>query len=252
MTRLAPLDDLASQYINQAFPSLSTEEAELGNQILISFLKDEVSLDQARRAFHARFGGTEPVDRINAILAVPEEPFPSFFLTPANGDRRKPHQWSSVEDQRLIAGIRRFGFDNWSRVAHFIGNNRTRSQTSQRWQRGLDPRICRDSWPKEQEDELLRLVDRYGVRSWNKIAKELGNRSDVQCRYKHKQLRTQKSRSMPADKSSPGVAAGDPGQEEPESAISRIVDRMEADMPISTGDRLSFGAFAQSFFDIKW
>jgi hypothetical protein len=251
MSALAPLDDLAAQYITQAFRNLRADEFELANRILISFLKGELTYDHARRTFQARFGGTEPVDRIKAILDVPSEPFPSFLLAPPNGDRRKPHQWSAMEDQRLIAGVRRFGFENWSRVARFVGNNRTRSQTSQRWQRGLDPRISRDHWTKEQEQELMRLVGLYGLRSWNKIARELGNRSDVQCRYRHKQITAHQSRGMTPSES-PTVQTTESIKAEVEASIARILDGMEAEMPMATGDQLSFGSSRQSFFDIKW
>jgi hypothetical protein len=50
-------------------------------------------------------------------------------------------------------------------VARYVGNNRTRSQCSQRWQRGLDPRISRSRWTPEDEARLIGLVEKYGEKS---------------------------------------------------------------------------------------
>jgi hypothetical protein len=69
-----------------------------------------------------------------------------------------------------------------------VGNNRTSSQCSQRWQRGLDPRISRGRWTAEDEAKLLKLVAQFGEKSWIRISAAMGNRSDVQCRYRYLHL----------------------------------------------------------------
>ena len=106
-----------------------------------------------------------------------------------NSQRKKTRSWTEYEDQRLLAGIHKFGTDNWVSVASFVGNGRTRAQCSQRWTRGLDPRISKDKWSLEDEESLMRLVIQYGTKSWTRIAQEIGNRSDVQCRYHYKQMK---------------------------------------------------------------
>jgi hypothetical protein len=84
--------------------------------------------------------------------------------------------------------------DNWAAVAEFVGNRRTRPQCSQRWLRGLDPRISRVLWTQEEEQKLSDLVRQHGNHAWMKIAAELGSRSDSQCRYHyHHMVRTRKS-----------------------------------------------------------
>ena len=103
--------------------------------------------------------------------------------------RRKTRTWSSFEDQRLIAAVSRFGLDNWSHVASFVGNGRTRAQCAQRWNRGLDPRISRDHWSPEEEQKLLILIENKNGKGWTHIANEMGNRSDVQCRYHYLQMK---------------------------------------------------------------
>lgn len=107
----------------------------------------------------------------------------------SNSQRKKTRSWTEYEDQRLLAGIHKFGTDNWVSVAAFVGNGRTRAQCSQRWTRGLDPRISKDKWSPEDEESLMRLVIQYGTKSWTRIAQEIGNRSDVQCRYHYKQMK---------------------------------------------------------------
>jgi hypothetical protein len=94
----------------------------------------------------------------------------------------------AIEDQRLLAGITRFGPDNWAPVAAFVGNGRTRSQCAQRWNRGINPSISKEPWTVGEEEELKRLVKLNSESSWHKIAGELGNRSDVQCRYHYIQM----------------------------------------------------------------
>jgi hypothetical protein len=119
-------------------------------------------------------------------------PLPSFVgghLLPGESDSRaRAHLWTSYEDQRLLAGMHRFGMDNWQIIANFVGNGRTKAQCSQRWFRGLDPSISKDHWSVEQDTKLIELVAYYGDKSWRRIASELGDRCDVQCRYRYKQL----------------------------------------------------------------
>jgi hypothetical protein len=113
---------------------------------------------------------------------------PGDSFQPNRPSRRKTQAWTSVEDSRLREAVQRFGTDNWNLVAKCIGTNRTRSQCSQRWQRGLDPRIARTRWTPDEEAKLLKLVAEYGEKSWIRVSQAIGNRSDVQCRYRYHQI----------------------------------------------------------------
>ena len=114
----------------------------------------------------------------------------SFKISlPTEPQRRKTRTWSSQEDQRLIQAVGKFGIDNWSHVANYVGNGRTRAQCAQRWNRGLDPRISRDQWTPEEENKLMELVECQQIKGWTHIANEMGNRSDVQCRYHYLQMK---------------------------------------------------------------
>jgi hypothetical protein len=129
------------------------------------------------------------------ILEVPEEPLPGNSEEIVEGClRHKTKQWTAVEDARLLAGIRKHGLENWSSVARFVGSGRSRSQCSQRWQRGLDPRISRSPWTAREDTILRSLVAQYGEKSWIRVSTELWNRSDVQCRYRYMQLQKMRPR----------------------------------------------------------
>jgi hypothetical protein len=206
-----------------------------------------INLDQAVKTFQEEFGSTDPIEWIKGILDVPNEPLPSFQPKPGDLGRRKPHPWTRFEDQRLIAGIHRFGCDNWGLIANFIGNSRTRPQTSQRWHRVLDPRITRDVWTKDEEERLVALVDQYGLKAWIKVAKDLGSRSDVQCRYRYNQLKAEGTQPRP-EKPPP-----DPEESQAEPSPSALLDKLfwETKEPLSRPP--NFGCRGLSFFDdLPW
>jgi hypothetical protein len=137
-------------------------------------------------------GLQEPIERLNTILSVPDTPPSPESL---DGDlvvRRKNRVWAPSEDDRLFAAIHRHGVDNWRVIAQFVGHNRTSGQCSQRWLRVLDPRLSHCEWTGLEEFRLIQLVRYYGPRSWTNIAAQMGNRSDVQCRYHYRRMLSDK------------------------------------------------------------
>jgi hypothetical protein len=156
-----------------------------------ALVRGECVPDDAAAAFRFAFGTDEPIHKVLAILQIPPDPI-RCFLRPIDGRRygrrQKSHTWAEYEDQRLIAGIHKYGLDNWHDVAEFIGNGRTRSQCAQRWNRSLNPHIFKGPWTAKEEERLIMLVKKYGEKAWKMIAGEFGNRSDVQCRYHYQQI----------------------------------------------------------------
>jgi hypothetical protein len=188
MSRKSPLYDIALQYISEVRTPMTDEARESAGQALAAFIDGEISSQEAQETLTTLLNDCTPVDRIQAILDVPEEPLPAVPVGLSNFLRRKTQQWTQAEDLRLIAGLHKYGNENWAVVARFVGSSRTRSQCGQRWQRGLDPRISREHWTDDEEKMLLELVLKHGLKSWIKISKELGSRSDVQCRYRYLQI----------------------------------------------------------------
>lgn len=123
-------------------------------------------------------------------LQSPSPPYiaPLYPSAPAFDIRKRTHSWTADEDQRLCDAVREFGTDNWTIIAQRVGNGRSRAQCSQRWLRGLNPTISKVSWSQEEDNLLIDTVKRFGSKSWGKIAAVLGNRCDVQCRYRYNLL----------------------------------------------------------------
>jgi hypothetical protein len=198
MSSKSLLFDLAIVHTLDVQPGLTDDERGEIQAIVSRYADGRLSYDQASALFEEKFHTTTPIDKIRVILEVQDEPLPPQPDEESeDGLRRKTQQWTAAEDARLLAGIRRFGFENWSSVARFVGNGRSRSQCSQRWQRGLDPRISRTPWTTQDDTLLLSLVSKYGEKSWIRVCTEIGNRSDVQCRYRYMQLQNIRPRRAP-------------------------------------------------------
>lgn len=133
------------------------------------------------------------LNRVSLLKMIDDTPIPA--RTKPNDFSKKTRPWSVKEDNRLLGAIMRFGLDNWSRISKFVGNNRTRGQCSQRWSRGLNPNISRVEWSPQEDSNLLNYVKIHGNKKWSKISSLIGNRSDVQCRYRYKQLIKKRTRN---------------------------------------------------------
>ena len=191
-----PLLDIAMNYTQDISVHLSEEEKTFIRDIFRKYISEQIPYQTCAAVLKQKTGSCAPAERIREILEVPHEPLPSKEFVEDDGLRKKTQQWNKIEDIRLIAAIHRYGSDNWSMVSAFVGNNRSRSQCSQRWFRGLDPRISRQHWSNDEEKRLLSLIEIYGVKSWIKVASELGNRSDVQCRYHYLQMKRENKKEF--------------------------------------------------------
>jgi myb-related protein len=52
----------------------------------------------------------------------------------------------------------------------------------------LDPAITKGRWTAEEDSKLLAVIRKYGSRNWVQVAREMKNRTDVQCRHRYLQL----------------------------------------------------------------
>ena len=184
----SPLVAVGMQYVTDMCDNLVTEDMQKIEQSLTMFLQNQLSFKECAQVYVDILNTKKPLNRIFAILQIPDNPIPDSFGLPFAGRNGKNHHWTDYEDRRLLAGIHRFGVDNWKSVANFVGNGRSRSQCMQRWSRGLNPAIRKDKWTKEEEQLLLSLVKSNKYKSWSAISSCMRNRSDVQCRYRYKQM----------------------------------------------------------------
>jgi hypothetical protein len=186
MTDQNPFHAVAHSWFNEECRNATSDQKALVEAIIDNFIDSgQISPEEASSSISAIIGNqVKFIKKIYVILTVPETPLPGRTDMPsARGTARKGHPWTNIEDTRLLAGIRKYRTDNWRAVAAFVGQNRTSRQCSQRWNRGLNPKLKKAIWLPDEERQLLDLVAKYGKKAWAKIACEMGNRSDVQCRY---------------------------------------------------------------------
>ena len=197
--------ELGISYLDEISLTLSPEAKMPLIQAMSSYLGQQSSYEQALQVFMSVLGRSEPLDKLRDIVEQPDDPpnhsansSPSDTLSEddqlltngfsSSSARKKTRSWTLQEDTRLLAGIYRFGADNWTTISVYVGNGRTRAQCCQRWTRGLNPRISKNLWSYEEDMKLVHLVHTYGDKSWTRIASMMGNRSDVQCRYHYHQV----------------------------------------------------------------
>jgi hypothetical protein len=153
------------------------------HQILTVYAHRQVDRNQAAAALEGTVGSTDLLKKLDEAL----HPQPmSQLISP--GGRHRPSRWTPEEDERLMTAIQLHGTENWPLIATFVGGIRTRSQCAQRWHRGLDPKLLKCNWTKDEEQRLIDAVREHGDKSWTRVAADLGNRSDVQCRFRYRFL----------------------------------------------------------------
>lgn len=188
------LVDVALNIVDTIASDLTQEIRDELAQLFSDFIDGRIDFNTCSAKLIEVIGKNDPVIKIRDIMELPMEPMPyvetedSEDKTPGKNVRKKTRTWSATEDQRLLAGVYHYGSDNWKAVARFLGNGRNRAQCSQRWARGLNPKISKRNWTEEENKRLEELVRIHGDKSWTKISAIMGNRSDVQCRYHYKQI----------------------------------------------------------------
>ena len=196
--------NVAISFLQDEFPEVSDDKLLECRLILDEFIKSPQNFDKFNRLLFEKIGKNETISKINRVLVVSQSP-QSYVLpdVPELGEkpifgRRKARPWTYEEDIRLLSGIHIYGIDNWNAIVPLVGAGRTRPQCSQRWFRGIDPKISKRKWSEEEDNHLMSLVDQFGENSWSKVSNQMGDRSDVQCRYHYFQIK--KLRENPKNK----------------------------------------------------
>jgi len=89
-------------------------------------------------------------------------------------------RWTVDEDERLRAGVQKYGASDWSEVCREV-QTRDNSQCLQRWEKVLKPGLRKGQWTVEEDEKLVHLIT-LGFRSWSALANSMGSRSSKQCR----------------------------------------------------------------------
>lgn len=181
-------------YTNQV-PHVSVDVLNTVKLLILSHLNKMSTAENCAASLMQLVGNTKPFERLQRIVKLSEcnEPLPEISETESKTmsigtGRRRSTLWTESEDERLLAGIYKYGTGDWGSISKFFGPRRTRAQCSQRWIRGLNPMISKEKWTHEQDIMLLMLVGMYGEKNWTVISQYMANRCDVQCRYRYKVL----------------------------------------------------------------
>ena len=70
---------------------------------------------------------------------------------------------------------------NWKKISSYF-KERTDVQCLHRWQKVLNPSLVKGPWTKEEDEIVMRMVEKCGPRNWSNIAKFLPGRIGKQCR----------------------------------------------------------------------
>ncbi|GMI92546.1 C-MYB-LIKE TRANSCRIPTION FACTOR 3R-1, MYB DOMAIN PROTEIN 3R1, A. thaliana MYB domain protein 3R1 [Hibiscus trionum] len=90
-------------------------------------------------------------------------------------------QWTAEEDEILRNAVQRFKGKNWKKIAECF-KDRTDVQCLHRWQKVLNPELVKGPWSKEEDEQIIELVNKYGPKKWSTIAQHLPGRIGKQCR----------------------------------------------------------------------
>ncbi|XP_018534538.1 myb-related protein B isoform X2 [Lates calcarifer] len=99
----------------------------------------------------------------------------------SRGSLQKPG-WTKDEDERLQRLVKEFGSNSWSSVSLHFKGQRSDVDCQRRWQQIKNPELVKGPWTQEEDERVIELVQKYGVKHWSLIAKHLHSRNGKQCR----------------------------------------------------------------------
>ncbi|XP_039672275.1 myb-related protein A-like [Perca fluviatilis] len=90
--------------------------------------------------------------------------------------------WAKDEDEKLHRLVKEFGSSSWSSVSLHFKGQRSDGECQRRWQHIKNPELVKGPWTQDEDERVLVLVQKYGVKRWSLIAKHLHSRNGKQCR----------------------------------------------------------------------
>ncbi|XP_054483433.1 transcriptional activator Myb-like isoform X2 [Anoplopoma fimbria] len=90
--------------------------------------------------------------------------------------------WTKDEDEKLHRLVKEFGSNSWSSISLHFKGQRSDVECQRRWQHIKNPELVKGPWTQEEDERVLELVQKYGVKRWSLIAKHLRTRNGKQCR----------------------------------------------------------------------
>jgi myb proto-oncogene protein len=85
------------------------------------------------------------------------------------------------KDETLRQAVAQHKGKNWKKIAEHV-KDRTDVQCLHRWQKVLNPELVKGPWTPEEDELVIKLVQKYGAKKWSLIASHLRGRIGKQCR----------------------------------------------------------------------
>ncbi|KAM3912064.1 snRNA-activating protein complex subunit 4 [Leptodactylus fuscus] len=95
--------------------------------------------------------------------------------------------FTKEEDEMLMYFVQRMRVGMhipYRKIAYFM-EGRDSMQLLHRWSKCLDPTVKKGPWSIEEDERLLKAVEKYGEKDWYKIRYEVPGRTDIQCRERY-------------------------------------------------------------------
>ncbi|XP_060245689.1 snRNA-activating protein complex subunit 4 isoform X2 [Meriones unguiculatus] len=99
--------------------------------------------------------------------------------------------WTPEEDAKLLQAVAKYGAQDWFKIREEVPG-RSDAQCRDRYIRRLHFSLKKGRWNAKEEQQLIQLIEKYGVGHWARIASELPHRSGSQCLSKWKILARKK------------------------------------------------------------
>jgi len=188
MNKVSTALRVARSILDKALPDIPKRVLEQLEALINDYYNGTSEKKEVSDKFLSLVGTSSPFETFAQIMEYSQrEPVEVETVdnTPeSNKDKRaSARHWTKSEDFRLLAGVFKYGTEDWVSISKFVGNGRDRAQCAQRWHRGLDPRLCKDQWTPDEDEKLIMVVTFHYNKGWTYISRQMGNRSDVQCRY---------------------------------------------------------------------
>uniref|UniRef100_A0A673BQF1 V-myb avian myeloblastosis viral oncogene homolog-like 1 n=1 Tax=Sphaeramia orbicularis TaxID=375764 RepID=A0A673BQF1_9TELE len=100
------------------------------------------------------------------------------------------------QDEKLLRLVKEVGSHSWS------AGQRSHNECQQRWQQVKNQELVKGPWTQEEDERVIELVQRFGVKRWSIIAQHLHSRNGKQCRerwHNHLNPTVKKSRWTPEE-----------------------------------------------------
>jgi hypothetical protein len=99
-------------------------------------------------------------------------------------DDLKRRRWTKREDEKLRAGVRALGTDDWARICsrYLSGHGRAPDQCRHRWEHVLREGLVKGAFTPDEDAIILEMLSNGQRPSWMDVAARIPGRIGKQCR----------------------------------------------------------------------